>query len=503
MAADGLDADAIFNAPCVGYSLEDLIALPAPSAQTASEVGLETCFTRNVKLGAPIVGAPLDTVCEGRMAIALAMMGGIGVIHCNCTPEEQAKQVDMVKRFENGFIMDPHVLSPNDRVEDVERIRAENDVATVMITEHGQMGQKFVGIVTSRDIDFVDDPKTKLSEVMTTKAKCSYAHEPISLTEAQQKLVDSKRGKLPILNDGSELVAVISRGDLKKTKGFPLASKDANRQLMVAAACRPRTSELERVNALVEAGMDVLVIDAAQGDSAFQVDFIKKVKNEFPGLDIVAGNVVTPRQAKALIEAGAEGLRVGMGNSSLNSCQEVAAIGRPQASAVFHVAKYAKQFDVPVIADGGISNYSSAAMALTLGASTIMLGGLLAGTSESPGDAFYHNGMRLKLYRGMGSLEVMPAQMEFTKYSSGGENSNVKRIIGGQSCAVVDRGPAKPLLASIIEGIQRDFRRLGCASLEEVHEDLHSDESQGKLAKTRFHIRSYSAYGAARAGYMA
>lgn len=496
MATDGLDADSLFNSPCFGYNLEDLLALPAPSAPTASEVDLTTPFSRNVTLMTPFVGAPMDTVTEGRMAITLALMGGIGVIHCNCDPKTQAKEVDAVKRFENGFIMDPHVLSPQHLVEDVDQIRARYDVSTVLITDHGHMGDKFVGIVTSRDIDFVENRKTKLSEVMTPKAKCQFGLEPISLSEAQKKLIDSKKGKLPILNEAGELVALVSRGDLKKSKDFALASKDANRQLLVAAACQPRPSELDRVRLLVEAGVDVLVLDASNGDTNHQVDFLKKVKHEFPSLDVVCGNVVTPRQAKPLIDAGADALRVGMGCSSLNSLQEVPAIGRPQASAIYHVARYAAEFGVPVIADGGIISASLAAMALALGASTVMCGALLAGTTESPGDAFYHDGMRLKLYRGMGTLQVMPAQMEFCKYSKGGENAGVKTVVGGTSCAVVDRGSAKPLLASLIEDVKRDVRRLGASNIGQLHDDLYA-------MKTRFHIRSAGAYAAARHGYLA
>ncbi|CAE8621300.1 unnamed protein product [Polarella glacialis] len=496
MSVDGLDADTIFNAPCLGYGLEDLLALPSPSAHQAQEVDLTVPFTKTVTLMSPFVSAPMDTVTEAHMAIACALMGGIGVIHANCDPEQQAKEVDMVKRYENGFIMDPHVLGPNDRVEDVDRIRATHDVSTVMITDGGVMGNRFLGIVTSRDIDFVENRKTKLSDVMTPKAKVLFGTEPISLGESQQKLIASKKGKLPILNEGGELVAVVSRGDLKKSKNFPLASKDANRQLLVAAAVVPKPSEMERVRLLVEAGVDVIVLDAQSGGTSAQVDFLKKVKHAYPGLDVICGNVVTPRQAKVLIDAGADALRVGMGCSSLNSAHEVGVIGRPQGSAVYHVARYAASFGVPVIADGGINGSSAASMALTLGASTVMCGSLMAGTTESPGDAFFHDCMRLKLYRGNGSLEVMPAQIEKAKYSQGGENAEIKRVPGGTACAVVDRGPVKALLASLLEGVKRDFRRLGVSNVRELHEDLYG-------SKTRFHVRSAGAYGAAHHGSLA
>ncbi|CAK9088831.1 unnamed protein product [Durusdinium trenchii] len=270
----------------------------------------------------------------------------------------------------------------------------------------GMMGNRFLGIVTSRDIDFIEDRSVRLSEVMTPKAKCLTACEPISLGEALQKLVQSKKGKLPILNEDGELVALVTRSDLKKLKDFPNAAKDANRQLLVGAAVEPKVSEMERVQRLVEAGMDVLFLEASRSRLEEQAEFIRKVKYQFPGLDVVAGNVVTPKQASPLIQAGADALRVGMGCSSLDSLPEAPAVGRPLGSAVYHVARYASEFKVPVIADGGVATSAAATIALALGASAVMCGLLLAGTTESPGDAFYHDGSRLKLYKGMSSLEA-------------------------------------------------------------------------------------------------
>eukprot|EP00930_Biecheleria_cincta_P056498 TRINITY_DN42602_c0_g1_i1.p1 TRINITY_DN42602_c0_g1~~TRINITY_DN42602_c0_g1_i1.p1 ORF type:complete len:497 (+),score=103.74 TRINITY_DN42602_c0_g1_i1:87-1577(+) len=491
-SVDGLDADSIFNSPCMGYNFEDLVALPAP-ASSDREVDLTTALTRNVTIMSPFVSAPMDTVSEARMAIALALMGGIGVIHSNCTVEEQSRQVDMVKKWESGFIMDPFVLSPNNTIADLDRIREVHDVSSVMITETGQMGARFAGVVTARDIDFVEDRQTRLIQVMTPKAKMITASEPISLGDANKKLIASKKGKLPILNEGGELVAMVTRSDLKKTKSYPRASLDANRQLLVAASVEPRLSELTRVDALVEAGLDVLFLEASQGDSKEQVEMLRKVKKMYPSLDVVAGNVVTPRQAKPLIEAGCDALRVGMGCSTLNSFEEAVAVGRPQGSAVYHVARYASQYHVPVIADGGCNSSSAATMALTLGASAVMFGSLLAGTAESPGDAFYHDGMRLKLFRGMGQMEVMPEHLEEKRYSQGGNNSGVKRLEGGYACAVVDRGPVKPLLMSFEEGVKRDLKRLGVSQIPELHEDLYA-------MKTRFQVRSAAAFGAARHG---
>lgn len=489
MSVDGLDAETLFNTPCVGYNFNDLVALPGYATCSAHEVDLTTLFTRNVTLTNPIVAAPMDTVCEARMAIVCALMGGIGVIHCNCDPERQAREVSIVKRFENGFIMDPHVLGPNNLVEDVDRIRAGFETSTVLVTENGAVGHKLLGIVTSRDIDFVEDRKKKLCDVMTPKAKMTLGVEPISLSEAQQKLRASKRGKLPIVNEDGELIAMVSRGDLKKSVLHPFAAKDANQQLLVAAACPPRIEELGRVRLLVEAGIDVLVINAAQGDSVHQVEFLKRVKLDFPSIDVVCGNVVTPRQAKPLLDAGADALRVGMGCSSLASAREACAVGRPQGSAVYHVAKFAReQYGVPTIADGGILNSADIAMALALGASTVMCGSLLAGTSESPGKAFFHDGMRLKLYRGLGSLEAAPDSFRLAPKL--GPSAEAERLTGVTGCAVVDRGPAEALLPPLLEGLRHELRRLGVGSVPQLHDDL--DQS-----RTRFHVRTAGAASAA------
>lgn len=482
-----MDAGTIFNTPCMGYGLDDLLAIPSHVSHSAGEVDLSTLFSRNIVISNPVVAAPLDTVTEARMAITLALMGGIGVIHSQCDPDFQAREVGVVKRYESGFIMDPHVLSPHHTVEDVERIRAEFDDATVLVTEGGQVGNKLLGIVTSRDIDFVEDRTTRLANVMTMKAKLDVGTEPISLSEATQKLRISKRGKLPIVNEVGELVALVSRSDLKKSRDFPLASTDANRQLLVAAAVAPRVQEADRVRKLVEAGVDALVFDASKGDTVHQIDFLKRVKNEFPSLDIVCGNVVAPRQAKPLLDAGADGLRVGMGSNSLLLEREVGAVGRPMGSAIYHVAHYAREQyqGCPIIADGGITSSSQASLALTLGASSFMCGTLLAGTTESPGDAFYQDGVRLKLFRGAVGLDVVSSRSEALASSAAGLEIN--RLPTGATGVVVDRGSVSPFLTNLLDSVKRDLRRLGVAKLSDVHEQL--DKSQ-----VRFHVRTAGAF---------
>jgi IMP dehydrogenase len=490
---DGLDADSIFNSPSFGYNFDDLVALPGHATCNVDEVDLTTLFSRNLSISNPLVAAPMDSVTEAPMAIALALQGGIGVIHCNCSAVEQALQVRKVKDFRSGFIMDPVVLSQGHQVKDVHKIIQSRGIKTVMITEGGQLGNKLLGIITSRDIDTVSDPNSTLDQVMTPQSKLIVAKESeggrngLSLSEANEKLRASKKGKLPIVNEMNELVALVSRRDLKKSRDFPLASQDANKQLLVAASCPPNIQSpetLDRVKKLVEAGVDAIVIDSSQGSSAQQVEFLQRVKYDYPTIDIICGNVVTPRQAKPLLDAGADGIRVGMGCSSLCSGQEVVAVGRPQGSAVYHVARFCKEINaqVPVIADGGVQNSAQVAMALTLGASAVMCGSLFAGTEESPGDSFFHNGMRLKNYRGVGALEKMQTPEQAAAGNAGTASESV-------ACAVVDRGSVKSFLPYLIEGVKRDIRRLGVRNVPQLHEDLYNYQ-------TRFHIRTPGAYGA-------
>jgi len=489
MSGDGLDADTLFNTPCVGYNFDDLLALPGHSSSSFDEVDLSVKFSRNVTLRSPIVSAPMDTVTEGRMAIAVALLGGIGVIHDKCTPAQQATEVSMVKRFEHGFFMNPNVLAPTDKLADYDELREATDCATCMITDTGFMGSKLKGIITSRDVDFIEDRQKQLSEVMTPKSKMETKKEPVSLKEAIAALKKTKVGKLPICNEAQELVAIVSRGDLKKNRDYPYASKDVNQQLLVAAAVSINNLKVDRIKKLVEAGADAIVINASQGDSTQQVDLIKKTRNEFPTIDVVAGNVVTPKQAKDLLDAGADGIRVGMGVSSLSSPLEACCIGRPQGSAVYHVARYAREYGIPVIADGGIQTASQIAMALTLGASTVMCGSLFAGTRESPGDAFFHGGMRLKSYRGTGpvSVEEIPATAA-TRRIAGVPNATVARSPPNVGCAVVDRGSAAALVPFMLEGIRKDLCRLGVGTVDQLHTELYN-------STTRFQTRSPGALG--------
>jgi len=480
--ADGLPASAIFDPKNghIAYTYDDLIMLPGFIDFGVDEVSLSSRLTRNITLNFPFVSSPMDTVTEHQMAIAMALQGGMGIVHYNNTMEEQAAEVRSVKRFENGFITNPMCMSPAHTIGDVRAAKEKFGFSGFPITEDGKIGSKLLGMVTSRDVDFRTDMATPLGDIMSRDLVT--AKGPITLAEANKIMRDTKVGKLPIVSADGALVALTSRTDLKKNRDYPFATKDGNKQLRVGAAIGTRPGDRERAMHLVKEGVDVIVLDSSQGNSMYQIDMVKHLKATYPDLDVIGGNVVTRTQALSLIGAGVDGLRVGMGVGSICTTQEVCACGRAQGTSVYWTARTALEHDIPIIADGGVGNTGHIVKALALGASAVMMGSMLAGTEEAPGQYFFQDGVRLKKYRGMGSIEAMSSGSSKRYFAE----TAVVKVAQGVSGAVVDKGSIKRYVPYLAQGVKHGLQDLGARSVVE----LNAMREAGKL---RFEIRSPAA----------
>ena len=468
------DAKNIFS-NTTGYTYDDLILLPGFISHSVSDINLETRVTRNYSIKLPIVSSPMDTVTEREMAIGLGLLGGLGIIHANMPIEKQCKIISEVKRHNNGFIDNPITINPSDTIEKVENIISKKGYTGYPVTENGEVNGLLVGMITNRDIDFITDKSLLVSQFMTPLEQLKTAPYTTSLEEAQELLKRVKCKRIPIINSAGNLVSLICRRDILNKKDYPNASRHPKTgQLLAAAAITTHSDARERVDKLVEAGVDILCIDSSQGNSIYQIELIKYIKFRHPGIDVIAGNVVTQQQSKNLIEAGADALRVGMGIGSICTTQNVTGIGRPQASAVYHVSQFASKYNIPIIADGGISSSGSIVKALSIGSNCVMLGSLLAGTDETPGEFSYHDGVRMKKYRGMGSMDALKNRMGGRySYNSSSLSKEIK-VAQGVSGEVVSKGSINRHIPYLIGGVKSGLQNLGYCNLSELHNALRT-----------------------------
>lgn len=444
------------------FTFDDVLLLPGRSDVLPKEVSVATQLTKKIRLNAPIMSAGMDTVTESKMAIAMAREGGIGIIHKNMTIQEQALEVDKVKRSEHGVITDPFYLSPNHRVSDALELMERYHISGVPITDESG---KLVGIITNRDIRFERETAKKISEVMT-KDRLVTGKMGISMEDALEEMRKYKIEKLPLVDDAGYLTGLITIKDIEKSEKYPNSAKDSTGRLLAGAAVGVTKDALERIEALKRVKVDVIVVDTAHGHSVGVLDAVRRYKSEFPELQIVAGNVATPEGTVDLIRAGADAVKVGIGPGSICTTRVVTGVGCPQVTAIMRCAEAAKEFGVPVIADGGIKYSGDITKALAAGASVIMAGSLFAGTEESPGEEVLYEGRRYKEYRGMGSLGAMDAGSKDRYFQE-----DVKKYVPeGVEGRIHYSGPLGDVVYQLIGGLKSGMGYVGAKDIPSLQE---------------------------------
>ena len=449
-----------------GLTYDDVLLIPAYSEVLPKEVELKTKFSRNIELNIPFVTAAMDTVTEASMAIAIAREGGIGVIHKNMTIEEQARQVAIVKRAENGMIYDPVTIRRGSTVKDALDMMHDYHIGGIPVVDDEN---HLVGIVTNRDLRFERHMDKKIDEVMTSENLVT-THIQTDLIAAAAILQENKIEKLPVVDNENHLVGLITYKDITKAKDKPMACKDAKGRLRVAAGVGVTVDTLDRAKALVEAGADAIVIDTAHGHSKGVVEKLHQVKAAFPNVDVVVGNVATGAAAKYLVENGADGVKVGIGPGSICTTRVVAGVGVPQLSAVYDVYSALQGTGVPLIADGGLRYSGDVVKALAAGGSCVMIGSLVAGTEESPGDTIIYNGRKFKSYRGMGSLEAMEQKNGSKDRYFQGDTKDAKKLVPeGIAGRVPYKGTVQEVIYQLMGGLRSGMGYCGAANIEKLH----------------------------------
>ena len=442
-----------------GLTFDDVLLVPQRSEVLPKDVYLRTRLTRAISLNIPLASAAMDTVTEARLAIAIAREGGIGIIHKNMSIEQQAEQVDKVKRSEHGVIVDPFYLSPDHLLSDAVALMEKYRISGVPITENG----KLVGIITNRDIRFETDFSKKIREVMTSENLIT-APEGTTLEQAKEILSKYKIEKLPIVDEKGMLKGLITIKDIEKAIKYPNSAKDKNGRLLVGAAVGIARDTMERVEALVAAKVDVITVDTAHGHSVGVINMVKQIKKKFPDLQVIAGNVATAEGTRELIEAGADCVKIGIGPGSICTTRVVAGVGVPQITAVMECAEEADKYGIPVIADGGIKYSGDIVKAIAAGASVVMVGNLLAGTEESPGETELYQGRRFKVYRGMGSLGAMAAGSSDRYFQEDAK----KLVPEGVEGRVPYKGPVSDVIFQLLGGLRAGMGYCGCRNIQEL-----------------------------------
>lgn len=448
-----------------GLTFDDVLLIPAYSEVLPREISLTSRFSRNITLNLPFVTAAMDTVTESSMAIAIAREGGIGVIHKNMSIAEQARQVAIVKRAENGMIFDPITIHRNNTIRDALALMAEYHIGGIPVVENDGT---LCGIVTNRDLRFQRDYDVKIDDVMT-KERLVTTHQQVDMEAASQILQEHKIEKLPVIDSDGKLIGLITYKDITKAKDKPMACKDNKGRLRVAGGVGVTKDSMDRIAALVEAGVDAIVIDTAHGHSLSVVEKLKEAKASFPEIDIVVGNIATGAAAKMLIDAGADAVKVGIGPGSICTTRVIAGIGVPQVSAIYNVACAIRGSGVPIIADGGLRYSGDVVKALAAGGNSVMFGSLVVGTEESPGETIIFNGRKFKSYRGMGSLEAMESGSK-DRYFQAGETDAKKLVPEGIVGRVPYKGTLYEVIYQLAGGLRSGMGYCGAKNIEKLHE---------------------------------